>query len=68
MQIGIKHKPNIEDPANLRQNFIHFVCITFQLGSQDYKVDRLLPGLTAQQQGITVRWYSNKTSLSDQKR
>ena len=28
-----------------------------------YKVDRLLTGLTAQQKGGTVRWYSNKTSL-----
>ena len=29
-----------------------------------YMVDRLLTGLTAQQIGTTVRWYSNKTSLS----
>ena len=29
-----------------------------------YKVDRLLTGLTAQQKGTTARWYSNKTSLS----
>ena len=28
-----------------------------------YKVDRLLTGLTAQQNGTTARWYSNKTSL-----
>ena len=28
-----------------------------------YKVDRLLTGLTAQQKGTSVRWYSNKTSL-----
>ena len=28
-----------------------------------YKIDRLLPGLTAQQIGKTVRWYSNKTPL-----
>ena len=28
-----------------------------------YKVDRLLTGLTAQQKGTTVRWYSSKTSL-----
>ena len=27
------------------------------------KVDRLLTGLTAQQEGTTARWYSNKTSL-----
>ena len=30
-----------------------------------YKVERLLTGLTAQQKGTTVRWYSNKTSLQD---
>ena len=28
-----------------------------------YKVDRLIPGLSAQQKGTTARWYSNKTSL-----
>ena len=28
-----------------------------------YKVGRLLTDLTAQQKGITARWYSNKTSL-----
>ena len=28
-----------------------------------YKVDRLLTGITAQEKGITARWYSNKTSL-----
>ena len=27
------------------------------------KVDRLLTGLTAQQKGISARWYSIKTSL-----
>ena len=27
------------------------------------EVDRLLTGLTAQQNGTTARWYSNKTSL-----
>ena len=27
-----------------------------------YKVDRLLTSLTAQQKGITARWYSNKKS------
>ena len=27
------------------------------------KVDRLLTGLTAQQNGTTARWYSNKTTL-----
>ena len=27
------------------------------------KVDRLLTGLTAQQEGTIARWYSNKTSL-----
>ena len=26
-----------------------------------YKVDRLLTGLSAQQEGTTARWYSNKT-------
>ena len=31
-----------------------------------YKVDRLLTGLTAQQKGTTARWYSNKTSLSNE--
>ena len=30
-----------------------------------YNVDRLLTGLTAQQKGITTRWYSNKTSLHE---
>ena len=30
-----------------------------------YKVDRLLPGLPAQQKGTTARWYSNKTSLNE---
>ena len=28
-----------------------------------YKADRPLTGLTAQQEGTTARWYSNKTSL-----
>ena len=28
-----------------------------------YKVDRLLTGLTAQQNGTTAQWYQNKTSL-----
>ena len=28
-----------------------------------YKVDRFLTGLTAQQNGSTAQWYSNKTSL-----
>ena len=31
-----------------------------------YKVDRLLSGITAQQKGPPVRWYSNKTSLNPQ--
>ena len=30
-----------------------------------YKVDRLRTGLTAQQKGITARWYSSKTSLKN---
>ena len=34
----------------------------FQL-EVNYKVDRLLTGLNAQQKGATARWYSNKTSL-----
>ena len=29
-----------------------------------HEVDRLLTGIIAQQKGTTVRWYSNKTSLS----
>ena len=28
-----------------------------------YKVDRLLTGLTTQQRGTTVQWFSNKSSL-----
>ena len=36
--------------------------LVFQL-EVSYKVDRLLPGLTAQQKETTARWYSNKTSL-----
>ena len=28
-----------------------------------YEVDRLLPGLTAQQKGTTARWFPNKTFL-----
>ena len=28
-----------------------------------YMAYRLLTGLTAQQKGTTIRWYSNKTSL-----
>ena len=31
-----------------------------------YKVDSLLSGITAQQKGPPVRWYSNKTSLNPQ--
>ena len=30
-----------------------------------YSSRGLLTGLTAQQKGTTVRWYSNKTSLQD---
>ena len=29
----------------------------------EYKVDRLLTGLTAQQKGTIALWYRNKTSL-----
>ena len=36
--------------------------LVFQL-EVSYKVDRLLPGLTAQQKETTAWWYSNKTSL-----
>ena len=38
--------------------------MVFQL-EVNYKVDRLLTGLTAQQKGTAARWYSNKISLSD---
>ena len=34
----------------------------FQL-EVDYKVDRLLTGLTAKRKGSTEWWYSDKTSL-----
>ena len=37
-------------------------ALVFQLENY-YKAVRLLTGLTAQQKGTTVRWYSNKTSL-----
>ena len=30
-----------------------------------YEVDRLVTGLTAQQEGTTAWWYSNKTSLTE---
>ena len=30
-----------------------------------YELDRHLTGLTAQWEGTTARWYSNKTSLSN---
>ena len=43
-------------------NFEIPAVLVFQL-EVDYKVDRLLTGLTAQQKGTTARWYSNKTSL-----
>ena len=29
-----------------------------------YKVDKLLTGITTQQNGTTAQWYSNKTSLN----
>ena len=38
--------------------------LVFQL-EVNYKVDKLLTGLTAQQKGTTARWYSNKASLPD---
>ena len=43
-------------------NFGIPLVLVFQLEVY-YKVDRLLTGLTAQQEGTTARWYSNKTSL-----
>ena len=47
---------------NSTLNFYIPPVFVFQLEVY-YKVDRLLTGLTAQQKGITARWYSNKTSL-----
>ena len=47
---------------NSTLNFGIPTVLVFQLEVY-YKVDRLLTGLTAQQKGATVRWYSNKTSL-----
>ena len=47
---------------NSTLNFRILPVFVFQLEVY-YKVDRLLTGLTAQQKVITVRWYSNKTSL-----
>ena len=47
---------------NSTLNFGIPLVLVFQL--EVYcKVDRLLTGLTAQQEGTTARWYSNKTSL-----
>ena len=48
---------------NSTLNFGIPLVLVFQL-EVCYKVDRLLIGITAQQKGTTVRWYSNKTSLS----
>ena len=47
---------------NSTLNFVIPPVLVFQLEVY-YRVDRLLTGLTAQQKGITARWYSNKTSL-----
>ena len=47
---------------NSTLNFGIPIVFVFQLEVY-YKGDRLLTGLTAQQKGATVRWYSNKTSL-----
>ena len=43
-------------------NFGIPAALVFQL-EVNYKVDRLLADLTAQQIGKTARWYSNKTHL-----
>ena len=43
-------------------NFEIQAAVVFQL-EVNYKVDRLLADLTAQQIGKTARWYSNKTHL-----
>ena len=48
---------------NSTLNFGISPVLVFQLEIY-YKADRLLNGLTAQQKGTTVQWYSNKTSLS----
>ena len=47
---------------NSTLNFGIPTVLVFQLEVY-YKVDRLLTGITAQQNGTTARWYSNKTSL-----
>ena len=49
---------------NFTLNFGIPPVLVFQLEVY-YNVDRLLTSLTAQQQGKTARWYSNKTSLVD---
>ena len=46
---------------NSTLNFGIPTVLVFQL-EVNYKVDRLLTGLTAKQIGTTDRWYSNKTS------
>ena len=47
---------------NSTLNFGILPVLVFQL-EVCHKVDRLLTGITAQQNGTTARWYSNKTSL-----
>ena len=47
---------------NTTLNFELLPQLLFQLEVY-FKVHRLLTGLTAQQEGTTARWYSNKTSL-----
>ena len=51
---------------NSNLNFGIPPVLLFQL-EVHYKVDRLLTGLTAQPNGTTARWYSNKTSLVEVK-
>ena len=47
---------------NSTLSFVIPPVLVFQLEVYS-KVNRLLPGLTAQQKGTAARWYSNKTSL-----
>ena len=48
---------------NSTSNFGIPPVLVFQLEVY-YKVDKLLTGLTAQQEGTTARRYTNKTTLS----
>ena len=47
---------------NSNLNFGILLVLVFQLEVY-YKVDTLRTGLTVQQKGTAVQWYSNKTSL-----